>query len=765
MATYVLKVARSAGLIALFLIAALLGIATGVIFAYVGDVPQISALDDYAPSTITRVYGSKGEVIGEFAIQRREVIPYDAISPKLRQAIIAAEDSEFERHFGLSMPHIIMAATRDVLGAIRDRITGQRSRPKGASTITQQLARGLFPEAVGYQIGDVSLERKIKEAIVAVQIEKRYTKREIFTFYANQMYLGEGAYGVEAAARAYFGKSAKDLSLDESAMIAGLFQTWRNAPTVNMERAKRRRGYVLQRMADDQYITQKEASEANARPIVVAAPATAANSLAPYFVEEVRKDLESRYGAKKLYENGLSVQTGLDVKLQEAANRALDDGLRRIDRRRGFRKPRRNVIAEKKPIDAFKDPRWDRPMAAGDVVPALVTSVEGPAIQLRAGPWRVTIDKKGFAWTGKTSPAQLVHPGDLVETRLVTADAATNAATGTLEQPPLVEGAMLAIDNRTGQIRALIGGYSFDRSKFDRAMQAYRQVGSAFKPIVYTAAIDRGYTPSSIIMDTPASFPGAAGSPVYAPMNYDKKFEGPVTLRHALEESRNVPAVRVMEQLGPAHVIQYARRLGLQSPIPPFLAVALGAAEATLYEMTSAYSVFPNQGVRMRPYAISKVSDREGNVLEENRPEPKEAIRADTAFVMTNLLRGVVQRGTAAKAAALNWPLGGKTGTTDDYTDAWFVGFDPDITVGVWVGLDQKKPIGSNMTGAEAALPIWIDIMKAWIGDRKEPPQFPSPGNIVFVTVDKGSGEPATDGTPGAIPEAFIAGTQPGSIR
>jgi penicillin-binding protein 1A len=765
MATYVLKVARSAGLIALFLIAALLGIATGVIFGYVGDVPQISALDDYAPSTITRVYGSKGEVIGEFAIQRREVIPYDAISPKLRQAIIAAEDSEFERHFGLSMPHIIMAASRDVLGAIRDRITGQHSRPKGASTITQQLARGLFPEAVGYQIGDVSLERKIKEAIVAVQIEKRYTKREIFTFYANQMYLGEGAYGVEAAARAYFGKSAKDLSLDEAAMIAGLFQTWRNAPTVNMERAKRRRAYVLQRMADDKYITQKEASEANARAIVVATPATAANSLAPYFVEEVRKDLESRYGAKKLYENGLSVQTALDVKLQEAANRALDDGLRRIDKRRGFRKPRRNVIAEKKTLDSFKDPRWERPMALGDVVPAVVASVDGPAIHLRAGPLQVTVDKKGFAWTGKATPAQLVHPGDIVETRLLTTDEATSTATGTLEQPPAVEGAMLAIDNRTGQIRALIGGYSFDRSKFDRAMQAYRQVGSAFKPIVYTAAIDRGYTPSSIIMDTPASFPGAAGSPVYAPMNYDKKFEGPVTLRHALEESRNVPAVRVMEQLGPAHVIQYARRLGLQSPIPPFLAVALGAAEATLYEMTSAYSVFPNQGVRMRPYAIAKVSDREGNVLEENRPEPKEAIRADTAFVMTNLLRGVVQRGTAGRAAALNWPLGGKTGTTDDYTDAWFIGFDPDITIGVWVGLDQKKPIGSNMTGAEAALPIWIDIMKAWIGDRKEPPQFPSPGNIVFVTVDKGSGEPAVDGTPGAIPEAFIAGTQPGSIR
>ena len=765
MATYVVKIARNAGITALFIIAALLGIASGVIFAYAGDLPQISALDDYSPSTITRVYGSRGEVVSEFAVQRREVITYDAMAPKLRQAIMAAEDADFERHIGLSVPHIVMAATRDVLGAIRDRVTGQRTRPKGASTITQQLARGLFPDAVGFQIGDVSLERKIKEAIVAIQIEKRYTKREIFTLYANQMYLGEGAYGVEAAARTYYGKPAKDLTLDEAAMIAGLFQTWRNAPTVNMERAKRRQAYVLQRMAEEGYITRQEADAAGQRPIALTTAATQSNSIAPYFGEEVRKELEARYGAKRLYENGLSVYTGLDVKLQSAANRALDDGLRRIDRRRGFRKPKRNVIAEGHPADGFRHPRWDRPMAVNDVVPAVVIGADAATIQLRAGTLRLLVDKKGFAWTGKPVATQLVSAGDLVEARLLTIDDAAHTATASLEQTPVVEGAVLAIDNRTGQIKALIGGYSFERSKFDRAMQAYRQVGSAFKPVVYTAAIDRGYTPATIIMDTPASFPGGAGSPTYTPLNYDKKFEGPITLRRALEDSRNVPAVRVMDQVGPAHVIQYARRLGLESPIPPYLAVALGAAEATLVEMTSAYSVFPNQGVRMRPYPITKVVDREGNVLEENRPEPKDAIRADTAFVMTNLLRGVVQRGTAAKAASLNWPLGGKTGTTDDYTDAWFIGFDPEVTIGVWVGLDQKKPIGQNMTGAEAALPIWMDVMKAWIGDRKEPPAFTPPGNIIFVNVDKATGSAADPATPGAISEAFIAGTQPGSIR
>jgi penicillin-binding protein 1A len=746
--TYILRVARGAGLIALFLVAALLGIASGVLFAYAGDLPQISALDDYAPSTISRVYGSRGEIVGEFAIQRRDVVPYEAISPNLRQAILAAEDSTFERHFGLSIPRIVVTLVNDII----------YRRMHGASTLTQQLARKLF------LTDDKTPERKIKEALLAIRIEKRYTKREIFTLYCNQMYFGHGVYGVEAASRLYFGKSAKNLAVDEAALIAGILQgNVRQSPYVNMEAALRRRNYTLGRMAEVGYITAADAEAAKKKPIVLRGEPSAHASIAPYFLEEVRKELESRYGSKRLYESGLSAQTALNVRLQEAANRALDDGLRRIDRRRGFRKPRRNVVTEGHSIEAFRISRWDRAMKMGDIVPAVVLVADGPAIQLRAGALRVTIDKKGFAWTGKTAGTQLVTRGDLVEARLASLDEAARTATATLEQAPAVEGAVLVIDNRTGHIITMIGGFSFERSKFNRATQAYRQVGSAFKPIVYTAAIDRGYTPTTLLMDTPASFPGGAGSPAYSPQNYDHKFLGPVTLRHALEDSRNIPAVRVMEQLGPSQVNQYARRLGLESALPPYLAVALGAAEATLTEMTSAYSAFPNQGVRMRPFPILKVSDREGNVLEENRPDPKDAIRADTAYVMTNLLRGVVQRGTATKAAALNWPVGGKTGTTDDYTDAWFIGFDPDITVGVWVGLDQKKPIGHNQTGAEAALPIWIDIMKAWIGDRKEPPAFDAPGNIVFVSVDKGSGSAAEPGTPGAISEAFIAGTQPGS--
>jgi penicillin-binding protein 1A len=709
------------------------------------------------------VYGARGEVVGEFSTERRVVIPYEGMAPILREAIISAEDAQFEQHIGLSLPHIVIAATRDTLATIHGMMTGHRQRPRGASTITQQLARGLFPETVGYQAGDISLERKIKEALVAMQIEKRYTKREILTFYANQMYLGEGAYGVEAAARTYFGKSAKDVNLDEAATIAGLFQTWRNAPTVNMDRAKRRQAYVLQQMADEHYITQKQADEAEARPIALVPNIGHSDSEAPYFVEEVRKELEAKYGAKALYESGLSVQTALDLKLQEVANRAIDEGVRRIDHLHGFRKPKRNILDERHTIENFKMPRWSTPFAVNDVVPAVVTDADGTTIHLRAGQYRVAIDKKGFAWTRKTSGAQLVRRGDLVEARLLTLDTAARTATASLDQPPLVQGAALAIDNHTGQIKLLVGGESFEQSKFDRATQALRQVGSAFKPFVYTTAIDRGYTPTSILMDTPVTYQPGPNQPPYSPHNYENDFWGPITLRRALEHSRNVPAIKMMDALGPKQVIAYARRFGLTAPLPPYLPIAIGAGDETLIEMTAAYSVFPNQGVLMKPYSVVKVTDREGNLLEDNRPQPQDAIRADTAYVMVNLLRGVIERGTGIKAAELKWPIAGKTGTTEDFGDAWFIGFDADLTLGVWVGYDQKKPLGSGMTGAEAALPIWIDIFKAWIGDRTNPPTFEAPGNIVFVDIDKTTGQPTDE--PGGLKEAFIAGTQPGSIR
>ena len=752
--TYVIRFAGHAGLAALFISVALLGILSGVLFAYAGDLPLISGLDDYAPSAITRVYASNGETLGEFATERRLVISYDEISPYLRNAIISAEDKDFNNHFGLSVSAMLIRLSSDLV---------RRRMVAGASTLTMQLARNLFASEVGFTLGDKSPERKIKEILVAIQIEKRYTKSEILTLYCNQMIFGHGTYGVEAAARLYFGKRAKDVTLEEAAMIAGIIQTpARQSPYVNRGAAKFRRDYTLQQMADNGYITQEQADASKKKPIVTRGQPQPVRSVAPFFTEEVRKYLEQKYGAKALYESGLSVQTGIDIGLQRAANRAVDRGLRMVDKRRGYRRDKPNILTQGHNVETYRHERWVQPIGQDDIVPAVVMNVSPASARVRIGQQIVELRGEGIAWARRAPPA-LFKVGDVIDVRVTQVDQSAKITAVSLEQSPLVEGALVAIDNRTGQIRAMVGGFSFDRSKFNRATQARRQVGSLFKPFVYTAAIDRGYTPTSLIVDEPVSYDPGPGQPPYEPKNYDGKYEGGVTLRHALEDSRNVPAVKMMEALTPQQVISYAHRFGLESKLEPYLSLALGAADLTLIDMTSAYSVFPNGGVRMRPHPILKISDRGGNLLEENRPDPQDAIRADTAFVMTSLLRGVVQRGTAGSASKLGWPLGGKTGTTDDYGDAWFIGFDPDITVGVWVGHDERKPIGHNETGGVAALPIWIEFMRAYIETRdpKNPPDFVAPGNIVFVPVNASNGSVSEDGATG-INEAFISGTQPG---
>jgi penicillin-binding protein 1A len=758
MAHVVVRVARSAGIIALFILVAMLGILSGVLFAYAGDLPQVSALDDYSPSTITRLYANDGRIIGEFATQRREVVGYEDINPLLRQAIIATEDADFDRHFGVNIWRIAVAAITDIV---------ERRRAQGASTLTQQLARNL-KEQFGLS-NEKSFERKLREAILAIQIEKRYTKKEIFTIYCNQMYLGHGAYGVEAASRLYFSKSNKQLNLEEAALIAGIFQTpERQSPFVDMKRAVARRNVVLQRMADEKYIPQARADEAKRTQIVTRGQPTQPPGIAPFFVEEVRKHLEKRYGAKVLYENGLAVRTTIDSTLQENADRVLERGLRRYDKRHGWRKPRRNVLDEGHTLEAYKDERWTRPMAPGDVIPAVVvTAPKTGAARVRFSRYHADLDRTAYAWTRRTSAADLFKPGDLVDVAIAKFDDAAGTAVVTLDQTPVAEGAIVAIENRTGQIKAMVGGWNFNRSKFNRAVQAYRQLGSTFKPIVYTAAIDRGFTPTSILLDAPVAYQAGNGR-VYSPTNYDHKFDGPITLRWALEESRNIPAIKMMDTLGPKNVLDYAKRFGFEENFPPYLPIALGAGDATLLEVTSAYTTFPNQGVRMKPFSVATVKDRDGNLLEENRGEPSDVIRADTAFVMTNMLRGVLTRGTGQSQAALaaTWPLAGKTGTVDENTDAWFVGFDPDITVGVWIGFDEKKSLGGAEQGAFAALPIWAEFMKAYIDarpDKDDPPQFEAPGNIVFLQVEKTTGALLPPDTPGSIREAFIAGTQPGA--
>ena len=748
------RYARHAGIAALFVAAALLGTLSGVMFAYSDDLPEVSALDNYAPNTITRVLGKNGQLVGEFAVERRVVIHYNDIAPNLRQAILAAEDSGFFEHSGFSISRMVLALIRDVV---------TRGRSPGGSTITQQLTRNLFPTEIGFAVGNRSWERKVKESLVAIRIEKRYTKEEIFTFYCNQIYFGHGAYGVEAASQLYFRKPAKVLNLEEAATLAGIIQgNVRQSPFVNPEATRRRRNYTLERMADEGFITPAAAAAAKEMPVLVAGDPAGEGSVAPYFLEEVRKHLEARYGAKALYESGLTVKTALDVRLQQAANQAVDRGLRRVDKHRGFRKPRRNVLAERQTVDGLKIDRWSRQIAAGDIVPAVVRSVDDTTAHLRIGTLSADLMRAGMRWTNKQSPKDIVKAGDLIDVEITSLDGKT--ATVTLEQTPILEGALVAIDNHTGQVLAMVGGYSFSRSKFNRATQAYRQMGSTVKPILYTAAIDRGLTPTTILVDEPTTFDAGAGQPPYSPRNYDRQFMGPLTVRRALEQSRNIPSVKVIQMLGPTQVAGYAKKFGFAQEFRPFLSMALGAQEVTLMEITSAYSAFPNHGIRMEPYLSETINDRDGSLLEERRPQPRDAIRADTAYILTNLMQGVVQQGTAAAANALNWPLAGKTGTVDDNTDAWFVGFDPNITVGVWMGNDEKKPIGYNETGATAALPMWMDFMKVYIelyGDRENPPKFESPGNIVFMPVDRNTGEPATGESQAVVNEAFISGTQP----
>jgi penicillin-binding protein 1A len=649
---------------------------------------------------------------------------------------MAAEDGKFESHGGLRIGRILVTLAQDII----------YQRKWGASTITQQLAKKLF------LTDDKTPERKIKEALLTIQIEKRYTKAEILTMYCNQMPFGHRAYGVEAAAQLYFAKPAKDVTLEEAALIAGIIQNpARQNPYVSMDSARYRRNWVLGRMAEEGFITAADADAAKKKPIVVRGAPKPPPSVAPYFVEAIRIHLEEQYTAKKVFEGGLQVKTALDPSLQRAANRALDAQLREIDKLRGYRKPAENILARGRTMANYSDAGWTHAPADGDIMRALVTGTEGNVVHLRIDKWTGTIDPKGFAWT-KRRAADVAREGDIIEVEILKADAKTSKFTGRVEQPPGIEGAVLAVDNHTGQVLAMVGGSNFVRSQFNRSTQALRQVGSLFKPFVYMAAIDRGFTAATTIDDVPTSFVAGPNQPLYEPKNYDKEFSGPITLRQALELSRNVPAVKMMEMLTPPEVIKYARRLGITSPVPEVLSAAIGAGEATLLEMVSAYSALPNQGVRMTPFLITEVTDREGNTLEQHRPEPHQSIRADTAYIITEILRGATTHGTAAKATALNWVVGGKTGTTDDYSDAWFIGFDRDITLGIWIGYDQKRSLGDKQTGTTVALPVWIEIMQDWVKRRRaeigEPQPFERPGNVVVVQTPAG-------------PEVFIVGTEP----
>jgi penicillin-binding protein 1A len=677
------------------------GALAGLLFVYSSDLPQIRALEDFRPDIVTELYADDGQIIGSFALQRRILLTYEQIPQVLKDAILTTEDQHFEQHWGVDFTRVAGAAWRNLLA---HRVA------EGASTLTMQLAGTLFLDR-----SDRTMRRKIQETLLALQIERHYTKQQIFTMYCNQIYLSHGNYGFEAASEYYFGKPVGKLTVPEAALLAGMIRGPSYSPILHAQRALARRNIVLDRMARADKITQAQAQQAIAQPLALHVEAPH-NTLAPYFVEEIRKYLESTYGTQTVHERGLRVYTTLNVDAQRAANQAIRDGLHAYDRRHGWRGKLDNILRDHRDtLESYEDDDWRLPIGKGDYVTGLVTAVDNKAATIKVGPYRALLTQPDFAWTRHQAPKEILTAGDLAQVSIK--DINGVVAHVQLEQNVGPQAAMVAIDNPTGEIKAMVGGYSFDESKFNRATQAQRQVGSSFKIYVYSAAVELGFTPFDTILDAP--FTTMSGGQPYSPHNYDEKFEGMITLRRALEGSRNVPAVKLAEKIGMNSVIDMARRFGITSALPPYLPITLGAADLNLLEHTSAFTVFPDDGIRIDPHMIRRVTSYDGALLEQAHPAVHDVVQPDVARTMTAMLEDVVQFGTGMPARALGRPAGGKTGTTNDFTDAWFIGFTPQLTAGVWVGYDDKAvSLGKPETGAIAALPIWLEFMQAALASK-----------------------------------------------
>lgn len=687
------KLAGKLALVTLLVLSVVTGSLAGLTLVYSVDLPQIQDLERYRPSTTTDLYDRNGHIIGSFALQRRIVINYDDFAPVLRQAVISIEDKSFESHWGINVLRIAGAVIHDLRS---------HGHVQGASTLTMQLARNLFLSS------ERTAGRKLQEAYLAVQIERAFTKQQIFTLYGNQIYLGSGMYGFEAASEFYFSKHAKDLTLTEAAMLAGLPKgPVAYSPLINPDKALRRRNLVLSEMESDGVITHKQADEAREAPLglKISQPD---QSIAPWFQEEVRRELEKRFGTDEVHEDGLRIETTLDLNLQQTANHAVLDGLAAYERRHGWKDKIENVVASGQTIEQYRHPDWAVNTGPGDYVHAVVTRALPLEIHARVGDGEVIMLPPDWQWTGQRLGDSLVKPGDIIYVHL--SDATEGVARrATLEQDSGAQGSLFAMDNTSGDVLAMVGGRDFALSMFNRSTQAERQTGSSFKPYVYTTAIENGAKPTDVIVDAPVNFGG------YAPHNYENDYKGAMTLTDAFAESRNVPAVKLAARVGIHKVIEMVHRFGVTSDIPAYLPVALGAAEITLQEQVTSYSVFPNDGIRVAPRLIRKVENYDGITLWQDRPEINEVISQDTARTMMTLFRAVTARGTGAAVAQMNHPLGGKTGTTSDFTDAWFLGFSPSVTCGVWVGYDSRESLGEKETGARAALPIWMTFMKAAI--------------------------------------------------
>jgi len=656
-----------AGLVVL--LCGVIGVGIGVANWLRKDLPSPTNLQTIAPPVKTLVYDRNDKLVHEFFKENRSIVPLREIPRPLVQAILAIEDRRFYSHWGIDPIRLARALVTDIV---------TRSPQQGGSTITQQLARNLF------LTHEKTLTRKLKEIVLAIRIEQTYTKDEILEMYFNQIYFGEGAYGVDAAAKVYFGKRVQELNLQECALLAGLPRNPRDySPRRDPDRALRRRNLVLSQMLAAKFIPRGAYEQASEAPLGVTKTRYNAQE-APYFMEMVRQYVDERYGSNQLYEGGLKIYTSMDIDLQHAAEEALEKRLTALEQRNQYKK-----------------------------------------------------------------------------TRAVLAKAAAVTAPAKSTQTAYLQGAIVSIEPSSGQVLALVGGRDFNDSNFNRAVQASRQPGSAFKPFIYTAAIDNGFAPTDIILDTPVSFPAGNGAE-WSPQNYDKKFRGPVTLRNALANSVNVPAAKLLQKLGTSLVTTYARRMGIKSKLYGDLSLALGTSEVNLLELTSSYGVFANQGVRVPPVYILKIEDKNGKVLEESHQTGEEVLSPETALTMTSMMESVLENGTAASARALGFtaPAAGKTGTTDDYTDAWFVGYVPGVVTGVWVGFDRKQKIGPGMTGAAAALPVWVDVMLA--ATKNRPPQdFPVPSGVVSRLICTETGLLANPACPSTEIELFREGSEP----
>ncbi|MBT1072200.1 penicillin-binding protein 1A [Pelotalea chapellei] len=735
--------------------------ASGYVFYLLARLPRVDRLADYKPPIVSQVFGDDGSLVGEFYLERRIVVPVNKMPRKLIQAFVAAEDANFYSHKGIDYIGIMRAAVKNVMSM---------RKKEGASTISQQVTKSMLltPEK--------KFSRKIKEAILAKRLEEKLSKDEILYLYLNQIYLGGGAYGVQAAAETYFGKNVEELNLAEMAMLAGLPKA-PNAysPIKHLEKARERQSYVLERMVREGYVTQAEADYAKKTTISIHPMKKVNNEQSAYFLEHLRIQLESKYGEDQLYKGGLKIYTTMNAGMQRAAYESVRNGLKAVDKRQGYRGPAKYLsLTEVEPFCLKVEEGIDSAiLKTGETYQGVVVGFntqKGEAI-VRVGDRKGILSRKNMSWAGRLEMIssygkpekgnRSLTLGSVIEVSVVSPEINQEGAQFALDQVPEVQAALVAIDPRTGGLKAMVGGYDFKKSQFNRAIQAKRNAGSAFKPIIYAAALDKGLTPATIIEDAEVEYPDGTGK-MWKPKNYDGVFRGPVTMREALTHSINIVSVKIMEQIGAPYAAEYAQKMGFSSQIPANLALALGAASVSPMELTSAYTIFANQGMQLPSSIITKVTDNDGVVLQQaSQPVPVPIIAPETSYVITNLMQSVVASGTGHRASVIGRPVAGKTGTTNDAKDAWFIGYIPQLVTGVWVGYDQERSLGASGSGGQASAPIWAEFMqKAVMSMPVE--DFAAPENVTFLLINPTTGKLAREGTPGAVMECFVKGTEPG---